>query len=217
MTGLGRALVEGYGASAVTLLARSWRVDVLHRHRWASVAHTGRAFVLLCWHDALLPVMWLHRHRQIQAVISEARDGEYLTRFATSLGYGVIRGSSTRGGRRALLGAVRALERGNIVGITPDGPRGPRRTLKAGALVAAARAGALVLPVHADARPAWHARSWDAFLVPAPFARVRVAYGEPFEVEPGPPSPAATALATEALDEAARMASWPDGAATLTA
>lgn len=173
---------------------------------------SDRPYVLLCWHDALLPVMWHHRHRGIRALVSEARDGQYLAAFAASIGYGLIRGSSTRSGRRALLGAIRSLQNGTPVGITPDGPNGPPRILKPGALAAAARSGAMVLPVHAEARPGWRARSWDRFLIPPPLARVRVAYGTPFEVGRDETGRAA-ARATRELDDAARLAAWPDGAA----
>ena len=198
-------------------VARSWRIEVVGRESWTQVAATERPYVLLCWHDALLPVMWHHRHRGIRAVVSEARDGQYLAAFASSLGYGLIRGSSTRGGRRALLGVISALRQGVPVGITLDGPRGPRRILKRGALAAAARTGAMVLPVHADARPSWRAGSWDRFLVPPPLARVRVAYGAPFEVGPGPAAAqVALSRAVRELDDAARLAAWLDGAATAT-
>jgi len=188
---------------------------VLGEEGWRRVEAGGRPYVLLCWHEALLPVMWHHRHRGIAALVSEARDGQYLSSFAGSLGYGLIRGSSTRGGRRALRAAIRALEQGTPVGITPDGPRGPRRIAKPGAVTAAARSGAVVLPVHADAWPAWRARSWDRFLVPAPFATVRVAYGEPFEVATGDVAEeAALTHAAQELDQAARLAAWPDGGET---
>jgi lysophospholipid acyltransferase (LPLAT)-like uncharacterized protein len=195
-------------------VARSWRIEVVRCESWTQVAAAERPYVLLCWHDALLPVMWHHRHRGIRAVVSEARDGQYLAAFAASLGYGLIRGSSTRGGRRALLDVMRALRQGVPVGITPDGPRGPSRILKRGALAAAARTGAVVLPVHAEARPNWRAGSWDRFLVPPPLARVRVAYGAPFEVGPGPAAEqVAVSRAIQELDDAARLAAWPDGAA----
>jgi hypothetical protein len=196
------------------LLARSWRIQVIREERWSAVIGP---YVLLCWHDALLPVMWHHRHRGITAVVSEARDGQYLAVLAISLGYGLIRGSSTRGGGRALLEAIRTLQRGTPVGITPDGPQGPRRVAKPGAVAAAARTGALIVPVHAESRPAWRAGSWDAFLVPPPFALVRVAYGVPFRVAAGTTGEqAATDRAAHELDDAVRLAAWPDGAATLT-
>jgi hypothetical protein len=212
-----RRLARWLAPRGARWLAHSWRVDVLREECWRTVEAATGPYVLVCWHDALLPVMWHHRNRGIAALISEARDGQYLAAFAASLGYGVIRGSSTRGGRRALLGAVRALRQGTPVGITPDGPRGPRRIAKPGAIAAAARGRALIVPVHAESRPAWRARSWDGFLVPPPFARIRLAYGEPFGVASGSLAErAALQRATDELDHAARLAAWPDGAVTLT-
>lgn len=217
MLSLAHRLATGVGPLVARTVARSWRIEVVGCESWSRVAAAGRPYVLLCWHDALLPVMWHHRHRGILAVVSEARDGQYLAAFASSLGYGLIRGSSTRGGQRALLRVMSALRQGVPVGITPDGPRGPRRMLKRGALAAAARTGALVLPVHADARPSWRAGSWDHFLVPPPLARVRVAYGAPFEVGQGSTAErAGVSRAIQELDDAARLAAWPDGAAILT-
>ncbi|MGH7560494.1 MAG: lysophospholipid acyltransferase family protein, partial [Gemmatimonadales bacterium] len=100
---------------------------------------------------------------------------------------------------------------------TPDGPNGPRRAFKGGALLAAQRAGVPVVPLHADANRAWRLRSWDRFLVPKPFARVRVVYGAPFEVPEGADAlAAAERRATDELDRAVLEAAWP-AAATGTA
>lgn len=206
------------GPPLMAALARSWRVEVRNPGIGEALLDSGAAFVLVSWHDALLPVLWHHRARQIAAVVSEARDGRYLARLAERLGFGVIPGSSTRGGRRALLGAIRALRSGVPVGITPDGPRGPRRVVKPGAVAAAAAGEVAILPVHAEARPAWRAASWDRLLVPAPFARVRLVYGEPFRVSRGSEArEAAVHRLASALNEAARAAAWPNGAAIPTA
>jgi lysophospholipid acyltransferase (LPLAT)-like uncharacterized protein len=204
------------GPPLARALARSWRIDVLRPGRWLEVTATGRPYVLLCWHESLLPVMWHHRGQGIAALISQARDGQYLAGFARSLGYRLIRGSSSRGGRQALAGAIRALQAGIPVGVTPDGPRGPRRVAKPGAFAAAARGRALVVPVHAEARPAWRAGSWDRFLLPGPFARVRMAYGEVVDAAALVDPADIAARASRALDEAMRLAAWPDGAATPT-
>ena len=212
-----RVLARWLGPSVARLLARTWRIQVIGSDRGSEALHGSRPYVLLSWHEALLPVMWHHRGRGIAALVSEARDGEYLAGFARSLGYHLIRGSSTRGGRRALLGAIRALRDGTPVGVTPDGPRGPRRVVKPGALAAAEKGGAMIVPVHADSRPAWRAGSWDRFLVPPPFARVRVAYGEPFAVGAGGLSREVAVVRAEGeLEAAMRLAAWPDGAATPT-
>lgn len=166
-------------------LCRSWRFDVRGLEHWERSRRGDRPVVYLMWHEALLPLLWHHRGRGIAIVVSEARDGQYLADFAASLGYGTVRGSSRRGGVRALVGALRILREGGTVAFTPDGPTGPRRALKPGFLAAAQKTRALVVPVHADASCARRLASWDRFLVPLPGARVRVAFGAPFEVAAG--------------------------------
>jgi lysophospholipid acyltransferase (LPLAT)-like uncharacterized protein len=173
------------GGSLASLLARSWRIQVVHEERWQALRDAGEPFVFVLWHEALLPLLWRHRRQGIAIVVSEARDGEYLANYAESIGYRLVRGSSTRGAARALLGAVRELEAGRPVAFTPDGPRGPRREVKQGVVAAAQRASVQILPIHADADRAWRFASWDRFMLPKPFARVRVAYGEPFPVAGG--------------------------------
>lgn len=170
----------------VRALCWSWRIDVGGVEHWERSRRGDQPIVYLMWHDALLPLLWHHRGRGIAIVVSEARDGQYLADFATALGYRTVRGSSRRGGVRALVGALKVLEAGGSVAFTPDGPTGPRRALKPGFLAAAQKAGALVVPVHADARFARRLRSWDRFLLPLPGARVRVVFGPPFAVADGP-------------------------------
>ena len=97
--------------------------------------------LVLLWHDALLPLLWYHRGRGVVVVVSRARDGQYLVDQAHRLGYRTVEGSSHRGGVQAMRGALRALNEGAIVAITPDGPRGPRRVIKPGGLAAAQAAG----------------------------------------------------------------------------
>jgi lysophospholipid acyltransferase (LPLAT)-like uncharacterized protein len=171
----------------------------------------------MSWHEALLPVVWHHRAQGVSAVMSAGRDGQHLAAFARRIGYRIIPGSSSRGGARALLRAIRALREGRVVGFTPDGPRGPRRVIKPGVLLAAQRGGGVVVPVHAEAHPAWRLASWDTMLIPKPFAKVRIAYGAPFFVEPGARGRAtAEARARESLEEVTRLTAWPDGAAIPT-
>ena len=102
------------------------------------------------------------------------------------IGYQLLPGSSTRGGTRALLGAIRALDDGCTIAITPDRSRGPRHDVKTRrGPVRQQRANVMILPLHAVAESAWRFGSWDRMMLPKPFARVDVAYGEPFGVGPG--------------------------------
>ncbi len=200
------AAVRAVSGPAVRLLATSWRIQVVHEERWRELVQSKRPQVFLLWHEALLPLLWQHRNQGVAIVVSEARDGQYLSDLAVTLGYGAVRGSSTRGGARALLGAVRELQAGRSVAFTPDGPRGPRRELKPGVVAAAQRGGGVIVPIHAEADRAWRLHSWDRFMIPKPLARVRITYGRPFQVAEGDRGLAeGLARAAEGLDEVSRM------------
>ena len=179
------AAARALAAPAMRLLASSWRIRTEHEERWRPLYQARRPHVFLLWHEVLLPLLWHHRRQDIAIVVSENRDGQYLADFALALGYRAVRGSSSRGAARALLGAVRELQSGRAVAFTPDGPRGPRRELKLGVVAAAQRGGGVIVPIHARADRAWRLDSWDRFLIPKPAARITVTYGRPFEVEPG--------------------------------
>lgn len=180
------SMVRVVGGPMVRVLAGSWRIRLHHAEHWHSLQRARTPFIFLLWHEALLPLLWHHRGQGIAIVVSEAREGRYLGDFATRIGYRLLPGSSTRGGMRALLGAVRALHDLVPVAFTPDGPRGPRREVKPGIVRAAQRVGAQILPLHAEVDRAWRLRSWDRMVIPHAFASVRIGYGEPFGVEPGP-------------------------------
>jgi lysophospholipid acyltransferase (LPLAT)-like uncharacterized protein len=194
-------------------LASSWRIRLVDEERWLAIYRARRPHVFLLWHEALLPLLWQHRGQGVAIVVSEAREGQYLSDFAVSLGYRSLHGSSTRGGARVLLGAVRELQAGRAVAFTPDGPSGPRRELKPGVVAAAQRGGAVVVPIHAEADRAWRLHSWDRFMIPKPLTRVWIRYGRPFEVGPGESGfSEGVELATARLDEVSAKSTWRDEA-----
>jgi lysophospholipid acyltransferase (LPLAT)-like uncharacterized protein len=173
------------------MLARTWRFRVINPGAIDNLRTAKRAFIFSLWHGQLLPLLWHHREEGVVLLISEHKDGEMVARAAESLGYALVRGSTTRGGDRALISVIRELQAGREVAITPDGPRGPARKYAPGALIAAQRSGAVILPVVAVADKAWRLRSWDQFMIPKPFARVTVAYGDPAAVLAATPRAAA--------------------------
>ncbi|HST07858.1 MAG TPA: lysophospholipid acyltransferase family protein [Gemmatimonadaceae bacterium] len=183
------ALVVGLGLLHV--VGRTWRYRVKNGAALAAARATRRGFVFSLWHGHLLPLLWHHRGQGVLVLISEHKDGELVARAATSLGFGLIRGSTTRGAGRALISLVRSLEAGKEVAVTPDGPRGPARKYAPGALVAAQRSKTDILPVAIAVSSAWRLKSWDGFMIPKPFARVTVAYGEPTGVRAADPRGAA--------------------------
>lgn len=147
-----------------------------------SLRAAGQPFIHVLWHGRLLPLTWYHRKQDIVTIISQSRDGEHIARVVERWGYEVIRGSSSRGGTDALRQLVRRIRAGRELAITPDGPRGPRQKMKPGALLAARLSGAPIVPLAGACDRAWWFEGWDRFLVPKPFATVRMAYGRPHTV-----------------------------------
>ena len=188
------------GTWLLRLLAITWRIRVINGESvLAPQRRDHRPIIFALWHSDLLPLLYQHRHEGVAVLISEHHDGELIARAAEQLGYRTVRGSSTRGASRALVGLVRALEAGQDVAITPDGPRGPARSFAPGALIAAQRARAPILAVGVSTSRAWRLRSWDRFRIPMPFSRVTIAYV-------GPTMPDAVS-ARAATEETARFQS----------
>ena len=167
------------GVPLLKLLASTWRVRTVNREAWEAIRRDGRPVVLALWHGEMLPLLVQHRDMGIAVLISEHRDGEIIARIAHAFGCETIRGSTSRGGSRALLELVGQLKRGGTVAITPDGPRGPRHHFAPGAVVAAHRAEVPMVALAAEVDRAWRLRSWDQFVIPKPFARVTVGYSAP--------------------------------------
>jgi len=170
------SLTVAAGTAALRALASTWRIRIRNGDVVTSLRAQQQPFIFAFWHGQLLPLLWVHRGEGVRVVISAHRDGEIVARVAENLGHQTIRGSSSRGAARALLGIVRELETGVEVAVTPDGPRGPARKFASGALVAAQRVGAPIIGIGVSASRAWRLRSWDRFMIPKPFARVNVVY-----------------------------------------
>lgn len=171
------------GEVALRALAATWRYRIVGGETIEGLRAHNTPFIFSLWHGQLLPLIWHHRDQGVAILVSEHRDGELIARLASSIGYRLVRGSTTKGGERALLALVRELRAGREVAVTPDGPKGPARSYAPGALIAAQRSGAPIVPIAAHADRAWHLESWDSFMIPKPFARVTVAYGEAARVE----------------------------------
>lgn len=185
------------GSALLRTLASTWRVRFLNPEVISAQHREGGRVIYVLWHGNLLPLLWSHRDRDIAVIISEHADGEIIARIATSLGFRTVRGSTSRGAARALLGACREIDAGHDLAVTVDGPRGPARSVAPGSPIIAQRTGAAMVPVAAWTDRAWRLKSWDRFMIPKPFARVTVAYDSPIRVQAG--------VAREAMDETERV------------
>jgi lysophospholipid acyltransferase (LPLAT)-like uncharacterized protein len=169
-------------APLMKALARTWRIDSVGMERFDQAVAAGRPPIIACWHQVILPGTVLWRDRGIVILASQNFDGEWITRTLDRFGFTAARGSSSRGGARALIVLARQMRAGHGVAITVDGPRGPARHAQPGALWLARQTGHPILPFHIAASSAWHLGSWDRGLVPKPRSRVVMVVGEPFHV-----------------------------------
>ncbi len=149
--------------------------------------------IAVFWHYSFLYTFYHLRHYRGVVMVSASRDGEYIARVATLMGYRTVRGSSHRGGVRALRELVQHVRRGRNAGVVADGSQGPARRLQPGCLLLAAKSGRPVLPVVWSASRYRAFRSWDRTVLPMPFARIHLVYGDPVYVPDG--------LSSAALEE----------------
>ena len=147
-----------------------------------SLAAEGRTPILATWHDRIFLGTYLLQKRGIVFLTSQSFDGEYIARFLQRFGFGVIRGSSTRGGARGLVQMVRELRRGVPMGFTVDGPKGPRYQAKPGPILLAKKSGEPVLPFIVEPARFSTVNSWDRLQIPRPFTRAKALFGEPIYV-----------------------------------
>ena len=157
-----------------------WRVDGLEH--FDGIVSSGRQPIMAFWHGRILPATYYFRRRGIVVITSENFDGEWIAGIIERFGYGTARGSTSRGGRKALLQLTREMAAGKPAGFTIDGPRGPARVAQPGAVWLAKATGNPVLPFHLEASRHWTLKSWDRTQIPKPFATVALAVGEPFTV-----------------------------------
>lgn len=176
----GAIAVGGYPIIATLGYTLRWTVEGLEHEE--AVRISGRQPVFAFWHGRILLGTYFYRHRGIVVMTSENFDGEWIARTITKFGYQAARGSSSRGGRRALARMRRVALDGAPTAFTVDGPRGPAQCVQPGAVWLASLTGNPVVPFHAETDRYWTARSWDATQVPKPFARVAMVIGEPIDV-----------------------------------
>ncbi|MDD9948412.1 MAG: lysophospholipid acyltransferase family protein [candidate division Zixibacteria bacterium] len=185
MTGLESSvdsIIGKLSAGAIGLLGRSLTIRRIGAEYLEQAREGGRQVIYAFWHEGLLVATYAFRLQGIQVLVSKHRDGEWIARAIECMGYGTIRGSSTRGGTRALFRMAAAGAAGDDLGVTVDGPRGPRLQVKPGTLIIAGRSGLPIVPFAVASNKACLLSSWDRFMVPRPFSRAAIAFGEPLTV-----------------------------------
>ncbi len=193
------AAIGALGYPLAAALGRTWRWEERGAEHLDAVRASGRQPILALWHGRILPAVLYFRDRGIVAVTSENFDGEWIARLMRRFGYAAARGSTSRGGSRALIRLRRDMAAGRPAAFTVDGPRGPARRAQAGAVWLAKATGNPVVPFHIEAERGWELPSWDRGQVPRPWSRVAITIGVPLEV-PADAGDAGIEAARDALE-----------------
>ena len=172
------AAIAALGYPLVSLIGKSCRWEVNGYKHYAAIRADESPPIFAFWHGRILPATYFWRGRGIVVMTSENFDGEWIARIIERFGYGTARGSTSRGGPRAMVQLRRDMLRGQAAAFTVDGPRGPARSVQLGAVWLASLTGSPILPFHIESQRYWSARSWDRTQGPQPFSRVAVAIGE---------------------------------------
>ncbi|MBQ4616145.1 MAG: lysophospholipid acyltransferase family protein [Mailhella sp.] len=169
-------MVNLYKAICATL-----RIKEVNRKAVDAAHASGERLIFCLWHDELFSLIPVARHLKVVAIVSPSKDGDYLERILASNNVGAVRGSSTRGGVRALLSLARMMKNELIHAcITIDGPAGPYHVAKEGGFFLANRTGGRIVPVRIEMKNVFHAPTWDKFQIPLPFSKVMIHFGEPW-------------------------------------
>lgn len=168
----------------IVTIGRTIRFEVAGWENFEAIAKVGKIPIYAFWHDRIFASTYFFRNRGIAVITSQSKDGEYIARFIQRLGYGAIRGSSTRGGVGALVEMIRSMRQGAAMAFTVDGPKGPRYEAKSGAVLLAKKTGNPIMPFVVELKRFWTVGSWDKLQIPVPFTRARLTISEPIYVAP---------------------------------
>lgn len=177
-----RLLGNFFLKSAINLLCKSLKIEKINQEVIDELQQKNQNYVLAFWHSTMLLPWYVHRNQNFAALTSLSKDGDLLARQLKSWNYKVVRGSSSKGGDVALGIMVDLAKNKYSIAITPDGPRGPVRQFKAGAVITAKKSGIPVVLAGVGFSKKIKLNSWDSFEVPKFFSRAKIVYSEPIFV-----------------------------------
>lgn len=180
-----------FRASEYLIFILIWSIFLTCRVKFTPTKLPEKPCVVVFWHGRLAMMSFAYRRwwlrdfgskRRAKVIISDHKDGEIITRVISHFGIGAIRGSSFKGGARALMGAIKEIKNGTDVIITPDGPRGPLHSVADGAVILAQRLNLDIYALNYEASSFWKFRSWDEMVLPKPFSRINYSLSAPLNL-----------------------------------
>lgn len=168
----------------INILCRSVKFRQTMPESTRELIKSDRNYIAAFWHGSMLAPWFVLRNSNFSAIVSKSKDGEILTNVLNKWGYKVVRGSSHKGGRAALQNMISNAISGHSIAITPDGPTGPPREMKPGAVITAKKTGLPIIFMASGYHSFIQFKSWDKFRVPKFFSRAEVLYSEPVYIDP---------------------------------
>lgn len=172
-----------FGYVLIRMLGSTIRFQTTGWENFEAIKQAGKLPIYSFWHDRIISGTYFFRNRGIIVLSSSSFDSEYTARCIQRLGFGIIKGSSTRGGIQALVGMIRMMKQGFAMAFTIDGPKGPRYEAKAGPVVLAKKTGNPLMPFVIECEKFWTIKSWDRLQIPKPFSKAKLIIGEPIYVD----------------------------------
>lgn len=166
----------------VRTIFRTLRLKIINEE---ALDTQGRGAIFVTWHGRSLIPANVFAGKKYWALISLSRDGELQNQIFQRLGFQTIRGSTGRGGVKGALQMARKVKEGGVLAFTPDGPRGPTHKCQLGVILMAEKSGAPIITMGLSSRRRWLIKSWDSYMIPAPFSRTYFVLGEPLYVPAG--------------------------------
>ena len=156
--------------------------DIRGTENFERALSDNKSVILSCWHGQLLTSFMHLADKNHYGLAGLNKDGELISKVASSLGWKMLRGSSSKGGSKIFVEIVKILkEPPSLIGITPDGPKGPERVPKPGIIKAAQKTGALIIPISSISTKHWEIKNWHTFYLEKPFGKIFLQYGSPIK------------------------------------
>ena len=166
--------------SALRVIGLTCRKKWIGLENLERLRDSGQNYLYSIWHDNITLAALLLKRQNLLSLVSSSEDGSFATDVLDSWGYQTVRGSSSRGGIKAILTMIKELKSGKSGAMNPDGPRGPRYQLQKGILVIGQKARVPIIPFHVECTRQWVLSSWDKHKFPKPFSTLFICIGEPY-------------------------------------
>jgi len=159
------------------------KVSVLGEENLLKLIKSGKPIMLCVWHGRLLFPSWYIRHHTTLHIISSRHaDSEILAHILRKWGYGLIRGSTKKGGISVIREMTKIFSKGGMIAVTNDGPKGPARIAKSGSIGLAIKNNVKIISVTGSATKYWQVKSWDSFMLPKPFGKIQIVVSAPMDI-----------------------------------